>query len=331
MRRTLMIILVFTLCEEQVIWNSVLMRLIDDLLASRLICAVGFSDRRIEAELHPFISTNLDTFQLVDKPDEEPAHSEPEPEPEQEGAGEEYDMERAIQMSIESFQAQGHAYVRGVAIQEPVVEAIRPLPVVEGKGKVIVTEEQAVQSPLALHTPKRRSTTNQFIFQMWTPNTKEATTGPSAQPQDDTSTNIVCDSPSPADAETGEDVEKQVYLEEKTTELDQDQAGSDPGETHEGSSKLNRALSSMKNLEDAYAIRDQFINDKSTDDEPRKLNMEAEVVSMVTVPIYQASSSIPLLSTPVIDLLPKHASSTTQTPIFTATKTTTAPLPHPPQ
>ncbi|GKE76620.1 hypothetical protein Tco_1542740, partial [Tanacetum coccineum] len=71
-------------------------------------------------------------------------------------------------------------------------------------------------------------------------------------------------------------------------------------------------LSSMKNLEDAYAIGDQFINDKSTEDEPRKLNVEAEVVSMVTVPIYQASSSVPPLSIPVIDLSPpKPASSTT--------------------
>ncbi|GJZ89884.1 zinc finger, CCHC-type, retrotransposon gag domain protein [Tanacetum coccineum] len=36
----------------------------------------------------------------------------------------------------------------------------------------------------------------------------------------------------------------------------------------------------MKNLKDAYAIGDQFINDKSNDDEPGKLNVEAEVVSM---------------------------------------------------
>ncbi|GKD68621.1 hypothetical protein Tco_1322711 [Tanacetum coccineum] len=86
-----------------------------------------------------------------------------------------------------------------------------------------------------------------------------------------------------------------------------------------------------KNLEDAYAIGDQFINDKSTDDEPGKLNVEAEVVSMVTVPIYQASSSVPPLSTPVIDLSPpKPASSTTQAPIFTATTmTTTTTLPPP--
>ncbi|GKD95338.1 hypothetical protein Tco_1375175 [Tanacetum coccineum] len=262
------------------------------------------------------------------------------------GEGEEFDMERAIQMSLESFQAQGYARVGGVAIQEPVAEVIRPLPVVECKGKAIVTEEQAAQSLLALHTPKK------------------ASTGPSTQPQDDTSTNIVRDSPSPADAETGagsdktnsggnteilqineelgEDVEKQVDLEEKTVELDQDQAGSNPeslkflADEHvilEDPLSSTGTLSSMKNLEDAYAIGDQFINDKSTDDEPGKLNVEAEVVSMVTVPIYQASSSVPPLLTPVIDLSPpKPASSTTQAPIFTATTTTTpTTLPPPPQ
>ncbi|GKC48906.1 hypothetical protein Tco_1071651, partial [Tanacetum coccineum] len=176
------------------------------------------------------------TLQLVDEPDEEPAYFEPELEPEQEGV-------------------QGHAHVRGVAIQELVVEAIRPLLVLEGKGKAIITKEQAAQSLLALRTPKRRSTTDQFIFQRRTLATKEASTGQSAQPQDDTSANIVRDSPSPIDAETraesaktnsggdtkilqiakelGEDVPNQVKLEEKTAELDQDQAGSDPGESLE--------------------------------------------------------------------------------------------------
>ncbi|GJT31256.1 hypothetical protein Tco_0911531, partial [Tanacetum coccineum] len=114
-------------------------------------------------------------FQLVDELDEEPAHSEPEPEPEQEGAGKEYDMERAIQMILELFQAQGHAHVRGVAIQEPV-----------------------------------------------------ASTGPSAQPLDDTSVNIIRDAETGARSdntssggdteiaqiteELGEDVEKQENI-----------------------------------------------------------------------------------------------------------------------
>ncbi|GKD19955.1 hypothetical protein Tco_1209113 [Tanacetum coccineum] len=320
------------------------------------------------------VRTVKSSLQLVNEPDKEPANSKPKPE--HQGEGEEYDMERAIQMSLESFQAQGHARVGGVAIQEPVAEVIRPLPVVEGKGKAIVTEEQAAQSLLALHIPKRRSTMDQFILQRRTPTTDEASTRPSAQPQDDTSANIIRDSPFLADAKTcvgsdkkssrgdteilqitqeiGEDVEKQVDLEEKTAKLDQDQAGSDPGETHESrpppmqeSLKFpadehvlleeplssTGTLSSMQNLEDAYVIGDRFINDKSTNDESGKLNVEAKVVSMVTVPIYQASSSVPLLSTPVIDLSPpKHASSTTQTPIFIATTTkTTTPLPPPPQ
>ncbi|GJU91402.1 retrovirus-related pol polyprotein from transposon TNT 1-94 [Tanacetum coccineum] len=107
------------------------------------------------------------------------------------------------------------------AIREPVAEATRPLHVVEGKGKAIATEEQAAQPLLALHTPKKR----------------------------------IRDSPSPMDAETGADTDKTnsggdteilqiseeqgddvanvVNLDKKTAEIDEGQAGSDPGKTPE--------------------------------------------------------------------------------------------------
>ncbi|GJX09556.1 hypothetical protein Tco_0199415, partial [Tanacetum coccineum] len=159
---------------------------------------------------------------LVDEPDEEPAQPEPEPETEYRGESEEYDVERAIQMS---------------------------------KGKAIATDELAAQSLLALHTPKRRSNTDQFIFQRRTPATEEASTGPFTQPHDDTSANIVCDSPFPVDAKTstdtdrtnsggdteilqfgdeqGDDVTAEVNLEDKTTEIDEGHARSDPGKTLE--------------------------------------------------------------------------------------------------
>ncbi|GKC91690.1 hypothetical protein Tco_1152339 [Tanacetum coccineum] len=137
-------------------------------------------------------------------------------------------------MSLESFQAQGQAHVGGVSIREHVAEATRPLPVVEGKGKAITTEEQAAQS-------------------LWTLATEEASTGPSTQPQDDASANIVYDSPSPTKAETGADIDKTnsggdteilqigeeqgedvanvVDQEEKTAKINKDQVGSDPGKT----------------------------------------------------------------------------------------------------
>ncbi|GJY64034.1 hypothetical protein Tco_0465494 [Tanacetum coccineum] len=81
--------------------------------------------------------------------------------------------------------------------------------------------------------------------------TEEASTRPLTQPEDDTSANIVCDTPSPPDAEAemsdsegdteilnigeekGKDVSNTVALEERIVELDEGQAGSDPGNTLE--------------------------------------------------------------------------------------------------
>ncbi|GJU76634.1 hypothetical protein Tco_1273704 [Tanacetum coccineum] len=241
------------------------------------------------------------SFQLVDEPNEEPAQPEPEPEPEQEG--EDYDMERAIQMSLESFQAEGHAHVGGVEIQEPVAEAIRPLLVVEDVDileniketiveldqdhaeldlgethesqppleQVLMDKDQAGPDPgisrVALSGPDPKPTHNEFMANLY-PKVQESLKFPA---------------------------DEHVILEDPLSSTG--------------------TLSSMKNLEDAYAIGDQFINDKSTDDEPGKLNVESEVVSMVTVPIYQASSLVPPLSTPKLSDLEqknKNLDNTTQ-------------------
>ncbi|GKD87378.1 hypothetical protein Tco_1358532, partial [Tanacetum coccineum] len=93
-------------------------------------------------------------------------------------------------------------------------------------------------------------------------------------------------------------------------------------------------LSSMKNMDDTYTFGDQFLNDKSTEDEPGKLNVEVEVVSMVTILIYQVDTSIPPLSTPIIEILsPRSSSPLVHAPIITATTVTTSTtlaLPPPP-
>ncbi|GKA28711.1 hypothetical protein Tco_0714956, partial [Tanacetum coccineum] len=183
---------------------------------------------------------------LVDEEDEE---GQPAPEPQVED--DEYNLQRGIQMSLESSQAP----VGGVAIRKPVSGITRQLLVIEGKGKGIISDEQAAQLLLDLQKLKKKSTTDQYIFQRRTPTTQDASTGPSAQPQDDTSENVVRDTSSPADAETsadteksnnetdteilnvdeerGEDVSNMVELEERTVELDEGQARSDPGKTPE--------------------------------------------------------------------------------------------------
>ncbi|GJT99696.1 hypothetical protein Tco_1110035 [Tanacetum coccineum] len=180
---------------------------------------------------------------------------------------------------------------------------------------------------------------------------KSSKPAPAPKPKDDTSINIICDSPSPMDAEIGADTDKTnsggdtkilqigeeqgddvanvVNLDEKTGEIDEGQARPDPGKTpkprpllgddkmdedqagpnprescvalagpnHEPTHEefmanvypnvheslkfpanehviseeplsLSRTLSLMKNLDYAYTIGDQFLNDKSTEDEP---------------------------------------------------------------
>ncbi|GJW17604.1 hypothetical protein Tco_0025040 [Tanacetum coccineum] len=127
-------------------------------------------------------------------------------------------------MSLESFQAHGQAVVGDVAFCKHTALGItQNLPVVEGKGKA----------------------------------KQDVTTRPSTQPKDDTSINMVHESPSPVDAKTdasvelsvseadteilsvgeelpqGKEVLKTVTLEERTVDVDEGQAGSDPGKSAE--------------------------------------------------------------------------------------------------
>ncbi|GJS22187.1 retrovirus-related pol polyprotein from transposon TNT 1-94, partial [Tanacetum coccineum] len=98
-------------------------------------------------------------------------------------------------------------------------------------------------------------------------------------------------------------------------------------------------LSSLQNLDKELSFADQFLMEKSQEDEPEKANTESEVHSMVTVPIHQDTSSVPLMTTPVIDLTVSQLVSTTiQAPLPTSTATvtaitttTTSLLPIPPQ
>nr|GFB36119.1 histone deacetylase 14 [Tanacetum cinerariifolium] len=222
-------------------------------------------------------------------------------------------------------------------------EQAQPEPEPQGKGKGIVTDEQVAKSLLELQKPKKTNVANKVDLEEKTAKIDQGQAGsdPGKTPES---------RPPP----------KRVLMEE-------DQAGPNPRQSHvalagpdpkpmhddfiatlyphvheslkhpdeehvhlENPLSSTRTLSSMKNL-DSFTFGDQFIADKSPEDEPRNANMETKVKSMVTVPIHQALSSVPPLSTPVINLIPpKPVSSTVQEPVFTATTETTTTLPPPP-
>ncbi|GJR57703.1 hypothetical protein Tco_1499865 [Tanacetum coccineum] len=81
-------------------------------------------------------------------------------------------------------------------------------------------------------------------------------------------------------------------------------------------------LSSMKNLDKDLSFTDQFLVKKSQEDKPEKTNTEAEVQSMVTVPILHDTSSVLLMTTLVIDITDPQSDSTT-VPASMPTTTTT--------
>ncbi|GJV56810.1 E-beta-farnesene synthase [Tanacetum coccineum] len=84
-------------------------------------------------------------------------------------------------------------------------------------------------------------------------------------------------------------------------------------------------LSSLQNLDKELSFTNQFLAEKSQEDEPEKTNIEAEVQSMVTVPIHQDTSSVPLMTTPVIDLtVSQPVPTAVQAPLPTLTATATA-------
>nr|GEU76210.1 hypothetical protein [Tanacetum cinerariifolium] len=276
---------------------------------------------------------------LVDEPDEE--QDQPEVVPEPQGACEEYDLEQAIQMSLESFQAQGQAHVGTRETPSPAdAETCADTDKVISKGDTEI---------LNIGEEQEEDVDNKVYLMEQTVELDEGHVG----------------------SDPGKTLESRPPPDDDD-KMDEDQAGSDPGKSYVALAitnpkpmyddfvatvypKLHKSLkiladeqviledppssfgtlSSMKNLDDTYTFGDQFFNDKSTKDELRKQNVDTKVVSMVTVPIHQAYASVSPLSKPIIDLLPPKAAASPLPEPFTAaiteTTTTTLPLPPPPQ
>ncbi|GJZ41408.1 hypothetical protein Tco_0588294 [Tanacetum coccineum] len=142
---------------------------------------------------------------------------------------------------------QGRAPVGGVTIRDPVSETTPKLPEVVGKGKAIVTEEQVAHSLIDLSKKKR--TTDQFILVRRDQAPHDSTTGPSSQPEDETSEKVIHESSSTSDSERteseteaaapkGDQEQGEVDLSTVTSGVSipvstQGQAGSDPEKAHE--------------------------------------------------------------------------------------------------
>ncbi|GJX30577.1 hypothetical protein Tco_0238656 [Tanacetum coccineum] len=211
---------------------------------------------------------------------------------------------------------------RPVVIREPNSGRIQLLPDVQGKGKEKVSDEQVALDLLTLQTPKKKSPAEQYIFQRRTPTTTEPSghaESPSlyaklglndSEMEFDKEASPEINAGTPDKSQAGPNLDEQDKGQAGPNPGIQDEGhGSNPGDAVEvyynGLTKCSikpqtpkdqvileepasstGTLSSLKNLDKELSFTNQFLVEKSQEDEPDKSNTEAEVQSMVTVPIH---------------------------------------------
>ncbi|GJW02014.1 retrovirus-related pol polyprotein from transposon TNT 1-94 [Tanacetum coccineum] len=213
---------------------------------------------------------------------------------------------------------------------------------VQGKGKEKVVNEQAAHDLLTLQTPTKKSPVDHLSFKVPVIDAgdkDESQAGPNLGEQDEGQAR-----PNPGEQDDG-------------------QARSNPGDVAESQPQPSHVVHVGPNLEHmdlettdastqqkpeqmdedftttAYPnvqenlkllTEDQFFVEKPQEEEPGKTNAEAEVQSMVSVPIHQDTSSVPPMTTLVIDLTKSQSDSplpTSTAKISTITTITTLPPP----
>ncbi|GKC44032.1 hypothetical protein Tco_1061754 [Tanacetum coccineum] len=262
-----------------------------------------------------------------------------------------------------------------VVIREPEPGKYEPLPEVQGKGKEKVGEEQAAQrrTPAPTIPSSHEESSSLYVELGLTDSETESDNEASREGQAGSDPGKLVEGQAGSDPGVAADSQIQPShvvhagpnLEHMNLEVSDTSPQPNPEQMDEeftitaypnvqenlkipieGEVRLEEpassagTLSSMQNLDKELSFTNQFLAEKSQEDEPEKTNTEVEVQSMVTVPIHQDTSSVPLMTSPIIDLTVSQPASTTvqaslpTPPATTAITTTTnfpSPLPQPQQ
>ncbi|GKE14345.1 hypothetical protein Tco_1421922, partial [Tanacetum coccineum] len=252
------------------------------------------------------------------------------PENEPKIGNEEADLQNSVEESLKEFHSARQGPLPPVVIREPESGKFQPLPEVQGKNK---------------------EKFNQYIFQRRTSTQTKPTS------HDESSslyaelglTDSETDSdeeagPNPGDAEASQPPSSHVVHAGPNLEhMDLKASHTSIQPNHEQMDE-EFTTTAYPNVQDNLKLptKNQFLVEKSQEDEPEKTNTKSEVQSMVTVPIHQDTSSVPLMTTLVINLTvsqlvptavqaPLPTLTATATATTTTTTTTLPPIPPQPQ
>nr|GEV10928.1 putative reverse transcriptase domain-containing protein [Tanacetum cinerariifolium] len=215
---------------------------------------------------------------------------------------------RALEESSKSVYDAPQGPLPPVVIREPDSRKYQPLLEVQGKGKEKVTDEQVAIDLLTLQTPRRRALLISLSFKDSEVESDEDVPGIDAGVQDEGQAG-----PNPG-------------------EQDEGQAGPNPGDAAASQPQSSYVVHAGPNLEHTD-LEATYENLKLTVKEQTTAKTEAE--SMVSVTIQQDMSTIPPMTTPIINLTSRPDSSNAHRPLQTTvtktTMTTTTTHPPPPQ
>nr|GEV40488.1 hypothetical protein [Tanacetum cinerariifolium] len=223
---------------------------------------------------------------------------------------------------------------RPMVIRKPDSGRIQPLLDVQRKGKEKVIDEQAAHDLLTLQTPKMKRPADQFIFQKRTAMPTEPS-GHAESPSLDEELALT-DSESNLIRECLTSMLEIIMKARLDQTLENLKLPSEDQVILEDPTSSTGTLSSLQNLDKELSFTNQFLVEKPHEEEPEKTNTEYKVQLMVMVPIHQDTSSVPPMTTPVIDLTfsqPVFATVQASPPTsisITSAVTTTTTLPPPP-
>ncbi|GJZ24359.1 hypothetical protein Tco_0561818 [Tanacetum coccineum] len=220
-------------------------------------------------------------------------------------------LQKAVEESLKDVHAAHQGPLPPVVIREPESGKFQPLPKVQGKGK----------EKVELGLTDSETESDEEMPGIDAGDQDEGQAGPNPGIQDEGQAgsnpgNAAVSQPQPSHVvHVGPNLEH-TDVEEILKLPVEDQVRLEEPVNSAGT------LSSLKNLDKEFSFTNQFLEEKSQEDEPEKTNTESEVQSMVMVPIHQDTSSVPLMTTPVIDLtVSQPVSITVQAPLPTSTAT----------
>ncbi|GJW78194.1 E-beta-farnesene synthase [Tanacetum coccineum] len=271
---------------------------------------------------------------------------------------EEADLQKAVEESLKDVHTAHQGPLPPVVIKEPESGKFQPLPEVQGKGKRKRSsaptepsghdESSSLYAELGLTDSKTDS--DEEVPGIDAGNQDEGQAGPNPGIQDEGQAgsnpgDAAVSQPQPSHVVHAGPNLKHMDVEVTDTSIQQNPEQMDeefitmaypnvqenlklPTEDQVRLEELASSagtLSSLQNLDKEFIFTNQFLEEKLQEDKPEKTNTESEVQSMVTVPIHQDTSSVPLMTTLFIDLtVSQPVSTTVQAPLPTSTTTVTA-------